>query len=838
MAGTDTIRGIHYQQAHAVALAIEVIADPSLGAMRVEGKDDIVDVELWDVSDRCVRAAQYKIRQDSRTWGVAEIVKVLNRWLNLDESETVQFSFQTNGEFGPSVVSLQQEVAAYVHDGIEATLATRGLVKFDRNKLSKLKLVQHDVDADAILNEAILAMVRLLPAALVNGTEVFNDAQARVLRLFAEMFTAGSNPDASKRLLTRQQLADIAEINLANIPAESWSDVRDQLLTHFRNQRPSLLFDFELPDTYTAGQWIEHIGRTSLLEVPTRDNAPRVFAETFASYNFSLLAGSTGMGKTTAIANAQRRLAHNSKVALVINSDYEYRGDLVRAATGVIASILGKPVGPSIARHAFDDPDVTLVVDRASELSDELRLQLKNDLANLDAQTVRICLTGREIGTLKALCPGTPEEFATTEFKDNDQTQLSEALWESKGKSKDSAHAALLKIRTLLGDLTNNPLLLTVGHWLELNNRLPTSRADLYASTLDLLGERASESELSIQLPIIGGVFSRLIDDRQWSTNFFKWHRVLEELFDALPGTLRTNPAVPRSTDAAINSGVISNNVAHNQIRALHDSFADYLAALAIRESVCDAPKHPTWADARRLEFLQELEELKPEAAIAITRANPLLVARLSFNPSPFHKQPDKDVVLECLTAVFAIPRTSMTLDLTVNDSWFWGHLTIDADALPGNSGRIRVSAGSKQGSLQLAIGLWEAVLAQRLFGPSSKRLPDLSSPEKARIALEVHAAQVKKDVHSLVNTDVPDANRKDVLSAIGPLGLQAVVGPAQESQYGQYFPVHYDNASEIGVVTVGAVTDLSMSGQTDVAYFVRQSPRATRCRACCQGIL
>ncbi|MCB1252067.1 MAG: hypothetical protein KDB39_02210, partial [Austwickia sp.] len=53
MAGTDTIRGIAYQQAHAIHLAIEVVEQYPEHQIRVEGRDDVVDIEVLD-ADGCL----------------------------------------------------------------------------------------------------------------------------------------------------------------------------------------------------------------------------------------------------------------------------------------------------------------------------------------------------------------------------------------------------------------------------------------------------------------------------------------------------------------------------------------------------------------------------------------------------------------------------------------------------------------------------------------------------------------------------------------------------------------------------------------------------------------
>jgi ribosomal protein S13 len=47
VSGVDTVRGIGFQQAHAILAALDILDDADLGSLRVEGIDDVVDIEVF-----------------------------------------------------------------------------------------------------------------------------------------------------------------------------------------------------------------------------------------------------------------------------------------------------------------------------------------------------------------------------------------------------------------------------------------------------------------------------------------------------------------------------------------------------------------------------------------------------------------------------------------------------------------------------------------------------------------------------------------------------------------------------------------------------------------------
>src|SRR6266545_969199 len=107
MAGVDAVRGIAYQQAHAVLAALDVLDDTNLAAIRVEGVHDVVDIELFTLVMSVHHAKQVKTRIEPYTWGEAELLAVLRRWASLPGADHATFELLTNGRLGPSGEKVQ-----------------------------------------------------------------------------------------------------------------------------------------------------------------------------------------------------------------------------------------------------------------------------------------------------------------------------------------------------------------------------------------------------------------------------------------------------------------------------------------------------------------------------------------------------------------------------------------------------------------------------------------------------------------------------------------------------------------------------------------------------------
>ena len=107
MSGAYTVKGIGVQQAHAILAALDVLDDADLGSVRVEGTDDVVDIEVIGADGKLRTGKQVKTRSTEYTWGKAALLEILLRWAELPGAATASFEFITDGRLGPT----GQEVA-------------------------------------------------------------------------------------------------------------------------------------------------------------------------------------------------------------------------------------------------------------------------------------------------------------------------------------------------------------------------------------------------------------------------------------------------------------------------------------------------------------------------------------------------------------------------------------------------------------------------------------------------------------------------------------------------------------------------------------------------------
>jgi len=112
--GVEAVRGIGYQHAHAVLTALDVLDDENLGAIRVEGVEDVMDIEVHALDGTVVLAKQVKVRGEGYSWGKKALLDVMRMWADLDVAAGASFEFLTDGRLGPSgmEVSAALEAAA------------------------------------------------------------------------------------------------------------------------------------------------------------------------------------------------------------------------------------------------------------------------------------------------------------------------------------------------------------------------------------------------------------------------------------------------------------------------------------------------------------------------------------------------------------------------------------------------------------------------------------------------------------------------------------------------------------------------------------------------------
>jgi len=114
---------MNYQHCHAILYALDIISEPELVAIRVEGVEDVMDLEIHAASGVqvarpvpsdtvVVRAVQLKSRLAPYTWARGELLAIFRRWASLKVAETATFELVTEAALGPSGVRVVEALDA------------------------------------------------------------------------------------------------------------------------------------------------------------------------------------------------------------------------------------------------------------------------------------------------------------------------------------------------------------------------------------------------------------------------------------------------------------------------------------------------------------------------------------------------------------------------------------------------------------------------------------------------------------------------------------------------------------------------------------------------------
>jgi hypothetical protein len=221
--GVDTYRGIAYQHAQAILLALELLEHPVATTLRVEGVDDVIDVELLDDAGRLVLGRQMKVREDTRTWGQAELLAVLRRWAELDATDDATFAFVTDGRLGPTGEAVRDALASAAAGRCDqlATLLDEPVGSATVRRLSRAEVVQDVATTGHLLVRAEQQAAALLPPER-GEQDTLEQARRAVDGLYRLLMERACQPNPHARLVHRDEICDALGIPRDNGPLRPW----------------------------------------------------------------------------------------------------------------------------------------------------------------------------------------------------------------------------------------------------------------------------------------------------------------------------------------------------------------------------------------------------------------------------------------------------------------------------------------------------------------------------------------------------------------------------------------------------------------------------------------
>lgn len=773
MSGVDTVRGIGYQQAQAVLEAIAMLDDPRAASIRVEGTDDVLDLEILDASNQLLAGRQYKTRTGKYSWSQAQLVAVLRRWASLPGASAARFEFVTDGKLGPSAQALATalDTAGRGDRAAIGALLNEPVDGLITQHIARAVIRQDPVGVGALLFRAERQVAAMLPGARTHA-DAHHQAKAAVDRLFAVLMERAGNSDADARLISRHDVAVVL-----GVPADQHHDQRwaDHVRPRYLQAAASIdLHEYVKPT-------LRHQQGTTVETVIAGNEDPSPVL-TLLQGGPAVLTGRTGEGKTTACRTLLRDAALTGRPVLLAHAEAYLPGRIAALAADAISELLDEAIPITTGSQALSDHEVVLVVDGVSEVPQALQQALADDLRILVAtpQNASVILVGRDIAAVRAALPASkqPLRFHVNALDPTQRGQITERLLSETSKQAGNHDPAAIRAVTAqaeraLGDAAGNPLLFAMAVQLLGEGVAFTDRAAMYRGFIAQLAARTGAVGVEHTTRALGIVFAQLLDQKRRYADPYEWATLLAQAADTVHA-----PAVAVD-EAARRTGLISALGFDQIIVPMHDSFADYLAGAAQAAGHISRPTQLSASDEQRTLFDAAIAGINTGSAATVVRDLPLLAVQLAqYDKRPIDRSslPEAAALIEQLLPGSAVrlalwndgQRVVAFTDVDGGPRWVERQEALD---LAGTSPHLTVTGGP----LDLATRVWRHELRQRLTPPRALRPHRPLTAESAAALLNAHAVGVAEELHRLLHV-LPPAVQASVAARIGPFGLTAHV--------------------------------------------------------------
>lgn len=800
MSGVNTVRGIGYQQAQAVLEAVSLLDDARVAALRVEGVEDIVDVEVLDHRSRILVGKQFKVRAGEYTWGQAELVDMMRRWAQVPGAESAVFEFVTDGRLGPSGERVRDALrAAAAGERAELAALLEDAEDSDVVRILTRAVVRQDpVGVGALLLRAerqVMAML-LSPITAVDARQ---DAEAGVNRLFTRLMERAGHPSVDRRVVDRKEIANVLGVAADQIGGQRWPmDVRARYL-----ERAAAL-NLETVATPLLEPLSSGLAAGSVKMIG--EHAPLSVVE-LASQAPAVLTGRTGEGKTTACRVLVRDAAAVGRSVLLAQAEAYLPGRLTSLVADALSDVLGEPMPTATGAQALSDTEVTLVIDGVSEVPRALRNALADDLRALVAsgRGAGVVVVGRDVAALQAVLPTSrpPMRYVIIGLDRQRRREVTYRLIAGTAAPADPERYST-EVPTLaaqaeraLSDAAGNPLLFAMAVQLLAGGVVLTDRAEIYAAFVERLAGRAGVEGIAEAARVLGAAFARLLDEGRRYADPYEWRALVTDAAAVLAADER------QADEAARRSGLVSTIGFAQTVVPMHDSFADYLAGAAHAARLVPFPARFGSADEQRVAFAAEIGGIDASLAATVARDLPLLaIAIAEHDRRPLDSSaPTEVATLRAALAGAAVPRgVALWPDrgrvvVFADDGEEPRWVADEAHHLMQTTPHI-VGGG---GPLDLAVRLWRHDLRARLT-PARALPPGIPQTVDGAVeALRAHTAATAAELRSLI-AFLPAAARPAVVAQVGPFGMTARVGRRQGHLPGRRWSMSYIRTEDIDI--------------------------------------
>ncbi|GAB4662625.1 hypothetical protein MOKP64_49570 [Mycobacterium avium subsp. hominissuis] len=761
MGGVDASAGFAYQHAQAVQLALTIATDPSLHAIRVEAENDVIDVEIRSQKGQLVKGSQFKLRNQGDTWGQQELIDELVRWSGLaDDNPTATYEFVTDGRLGPTGLkvrdALEKASSGDLHDIRQLIAGKTGGVAVSDESLTRASIRAEGLAYADLIDEAQTRARALLPN--VTSTAEAEERGRWVVLELVNMITERSGlPDDTARVITRDEVLALLATPQDHIPSTRWDTV---LKSKFC---ASVLARADVPSVELACRPDVTIGAGSAAEPQLLEN----WAEPGA---VRLLAGASGSGKSTVVLDMQRRAAERGAVVIAVSAEDYMPGRLAALIAAGLNRCAFIGAHPAVGTAALADPDVVIAVDGVTEIPAETREELEDELKQFLTADRRadLILIGRGITAMRALLTHSVAvtDLAVSPMSEDEQCRIVESFYQL---DTDFARWLVRQVDHVMHEVATNPLMLLLGAKAIALRGNASSPASIFQTVISDIAEQCGYPDASVLIAGLGMAYATLLDGQKRYCDTLDWGVLLTQSAQRLTDAGHS-VTVRRLREFGSETGIVR-SAPFDTVRPIHDSFADFLAAVALSRSLAELPAHLGEHDRARARFLAQLSAVPVGLADRLTRDLPFTAA----NVAPYERR-------------------------TPEESWFdeterhLDHLLPTGEVRPtvaywqDANGRVVVTVGAGvegwlgtaapgrvviesswtfplangQGPLTVAVRIWHRWLNQHLTAPTLSGVAVPQTLQESRAMLAAHSTallQQRLDLSSRMGLAGPDGD-------------------------------------------------------------------------------
>ncbi|NDJ90741.1 ATP-binding protein [Mycolicibacter kumamotonensis] len=839
MGGVEASAGFAYQHAQAVQQALVLAADPGLYAIRVEAENDVVDVEIHSVGGQLVKGFQFKRRNQGDTWGQQELIDELARWSGLAaQHSTATYEFVTNGRLGRTGLkvrdALEKACSGNLNDIRQLIAGKTGDIAVSDDSLARASIRAEDLAYADLIGDA-QSRAKALLLNVISEAEADERGRWVVLELVNMITERSGLPDKNARIITRDEVLQLLATPQDRIPTKQWGD---ELKKEFCASVPTCADEASVelacrPDAATG------TGSATTPQLLEQWAAPRVVR---------LLTGVSGSGKSTVVLDMQRRAAERGVVVIATNAENYIAGRL--AALVAVGLNRHTYIGahPAVGTAVLADPGVVIVIDGVTEIPAETRENLEKELKQFltASQRAELVLVGRGVTMMRAMLSRSVAvtDLVVCPMSEDQQCQIVGAFYQLEA---DLARWLVRQVGHVMQDVATNPLMLLLSAKAIALQGDVSSPASVFQTVISDIAEQCGYPDASVLVAGLGMAYAKLLDGQKRYCDTLDWVALLNEVADRLTDAGHS-VTVRRLREFGSETGLVR-SAPFDTVRPFHDSFADFLAGVALSRSLAHLPIHLGQHDRARARFLAQLSGVSDRLAHLLTRDLPFTAVNVvpyeRRSPEPSWLDETKRHLDQLLPTSAVRPTIAYWEDasgrvvVTVGaciEGWLGAAVPERAVIESGWTFRL----GEGKGPLTVAIRIGHRWLDRHLTPPSFSEVPVPHTLEESRALLAAHSQvllQRRSELSSLMELTGPDA---EALTEVATQRIQFAISDHhvdEERDRGVWFRERPELRTGEEVV-IGELPDSAeWSGHGSVDSFVTTSAAQSSSRDLQQSI-